>query len=152
MIKVRKATLHDIDPVFMLWENIDEFVVTDDVVTFRPKEILKNCVGSELSVFIVAEDVSKVIWFLIVNYNPTFKKSIIENIFVSESYRQQWVGWKMLWLAQDYLMEKWCEYTCTLVEETDEKALRFYQANKFNKGKIFVWLDQVWSKQFCRTD
>lgn len=88
-MQIREATINDIDNIHNLGKQVDEFNVTNKVVTFWPKHILKNCIESDTDRLIIAEDKKEIIGFLIVNNNPTFKKAIIENIYITPQYRKK---------------------------------------------------------------
>jgi ribosomal protein S18 acetylase RimI-like enzyme len=86
-MRTREATIKDINEIHRIASKVSEFSVSADTVNFWPKKILQNCVKSKSGLLLVAEENGKIIGFIIVNYNPTFSKAIIENIFVSPQYR-----------------------------------------------------------------
>lgn len=149
-MQIREATINDIDNIHNLGKQVDEFNVTNKVVTFWPKHILKNCIESDTDRLIIAEDKKEIIGFLIVNNNPTFKKAIIENIYITPQYRKKWIGKKLINVSLDKIKTAWCEYVCALVEE-DNIAIGFYENNGFNKGRNFVWMDIILSKKFSKS-
>ncbi len=145
---VRKAKLSDIDEIFNLGSAVNEFEVSDEVVTFWPEKILKRCVKSKTDFIFIAEENSEIVGFVIANYNPNFSKAIIENIFVKPEFRGQNIGKKLLESLLDQLEKVNCEYVCALVESKDEPAIGFYVKNNFNRGINCVWLDKILAKSF----
>ena len=44
---IRNASLEDIDNIIQLGKSVNEFQVSDEVITFWSKEILTNCIQSK---------------------------------------------------------------------------------------------------------
>jgi len=147
---IRQATINDIDEIHKLGEHVDEFDTTEEVVTFWPKHILKNCIESKNDWLLVAEENSEIIGFIICNNSPVFKKAVIENIFVSPQHRKKGVGQKLLGSLMDQVKSIDCEYVVIFTEEDNNTAIDFYVKNGFNRGKNFAWIDKVLSKEFSK--
>ncbi len=143
---IRKALQSDVDEIWSLGSNVDEFQVSKEVVTFWPRPVLEACVNNG-SIFVFEEN-KKIIGFIISNYNPLFKKAIIENIFVHQEHRNKGIGKNLLNNLLKDLKIKKCEYVCTLIEEKDDLGKAFYLKNKFNKGIDCVWLDLILGTDF----
>ncbi len=141
--------LTDINVVFELWSWVSEFEVSDDVILFWTKDILKNCLDNKEPIF-VAKDWERIVWFIIANYNKSLKKGIIENIFVVDEYRWKWVWNKLLSILVAYLKNVWCEYLCTILEKGWEDAINFYIRNGFGRGIECLWLDKVLGNNFLK--
>lgn len=146
-MKIMEAKISDIDEVYELGKSVDEFNVCDETTTFWPKDILKNCVKSTKDKLILVKDNQKIIGFLIANNNSTFKKVIIENIYISPNYRDKWIGKMLMDFTIENLKIGWCEYVCLLVERNN-KAIGFYKKNGFNQGSEFVWMDKILNEKF----
>ena len=147
---IREAKKSDISEIHNLGKDVREFSTTDEVVTFWPKYILQNCIESRTDFLIVAEENNKIIGFTIVNYNPIFKKAVIENLYVHSNYRGRRIGYKLLNSAIERLKKTGCEYVCALTETTNEKVIKLLLEIDFNKGKNYFWLDKVLNKKFSK--
>lgn len=147
---IREATIKDINKIHNLGKDVEEFDTTNEVVTFWPKQILKNCVNSTTNFIIIAED-KEIIGFIIANYNPVFKKAIVENIFVHPDFRGQKVGQKLINSLMEKLEQIKCEYVCILTESNNKNAIEFYQKMGFNRGINCAWLDKVLSDKFSKS-
>ncbi|MFH1899974.1 MAG: GNAT family N-acetyltransferase [Patescibacteria group bacterium] len=148
-MNIRKAITSDIDAIHALGSAVEEFSVSNKVVTFWPKHILLNCANSETDLLLIAEEKDEIIGFIIVNNSLVFKKAIVENIFVSPRFREQGAAKKLLTVALDLINATDCEYICALMD--DDKAIQFYESNGFKKGRNFAWLDKVISKEFSKS-
>lgn len=146
-MNVRKATSADIEAIYELGRAVDEFTVSDETVNFWPKELLANAVQSNDALILVAED-EGIIGFLIVNYNSSLKKALIENIYVQPDKRGQGIGDKLLEHMFKLLPDMGCEYVATLVPLDAQDALDLYQRNGLAEGETFVWLDKALASQY----
>ncbi|MCK4635240.1 MAG: GNAT family N-acetyltransferase [Candidatus Moranbacteria bacterium] len=142
-MKTRKATIKDIDKIICLGSLINEFKVNNKVVNFWPKKVLADCINSKNNPILVVENNKEIIGFIIANYNPSFKKAIIENIFVTPDNRGEGIGKLLLNDLLDLLKKLNCEYICSLVEISNDTAIDFYLKNNFDKGIKCVWLDKI---------
>lgn len=147
-MEIKTATLEDIDTIVKLGNSVNEFQVSDEVVTFWPKNVLINCIKSKNNPILVASQNKQIVGFIITNYNPSFKKAIIENIFVDPNFRGQEVGKLLLDNLLNKLKELGCEYVCSLIEENSDVAVKFYLNNNFNKGINCVWIDKILDNAF----
>ncbi len=147
-IKIREARIEEIPEIIALGNKVNEFQVGEEVTTFWPKHILENIIRSKTDFLIVAAHRNKIVGFVIANYNPTFGKAIIENIFVAPEYRGKGVSNGL----RDYLLKKLkqvgCEYICTLVEINSKAAITSYKRYGFKEGITCVWLDYILSEKF----
>ena len=147
-VTIREARLGDVEGILQLGNTVSEFQVSDDVITFWPEHIVKKIVSSKTDFIIVAVERKHIVGFIIANYNPTFGKAIIENIYVDPLYRGKGVSDRL----RDYLLEKLrsvgCEYVCTLVESAGRDAITSYERYGFNHGIDCVWLDFVLDDSF----
>ena len=149
-MKIRDANLQDINSIVNLGKNVKEFDTTKKVVSFWPRHIIENCINSESDILLVAEENNKLVGFIIVQNSISFKKAVIENIFVHQDYRNKGIAQLLLHKAIDKLKELKCEYIVTLVKEDNEKSIKFYLKNKFNKGVNCRWLDFILSNKFSK--
>ena len=147
-MEIKTATLEDINTIIKLGNSVNEFQVSDEAVTFWPKEILTNCIKSKKNPILVAEENKQIIGFIIANYNSSFKKAIIENIFVNPDFRGKDVGKFLLNNLLNNLKELGCEYVCSLVKDNSNVAIEFYLKNNFNKGINCIWLDKILDNSF----
>ena len=147
-MKIRSATLQDINEMMKIGNSANEFQVSDEVITFWPKSVLINCLKNKQNPILIAEKDKQIIGFIIANYNPCFKKAVIENIFVKSEYRGKDVGETLLKHLLEKLTLLKCEYVCSLVEESSNEAIDFYVSNNFDKDINCVWLDLILNKSF----
>ena len=147
-MKIKTATLKDIDTIIELGNSVNEFQVSTEVVIFWPKDVLIDCIKSKNNPILVAKENKQIVGFIIANYNHSFKKAIIENIFVDPNYRGKEVGKLLLNNLLDKLKELDCEYVCSLTEIENNVAIKFYLNNSFNKGINCVWIDKILNKSF----
>ncbi|MFP4424589.1 MAG: GNAT family N-acetyltransferase [Candidatus Woesearchaeota archaeon] len=132
-MEIKTATLADLDTIIELGKSVNEFQVSDDVVTFWPKDVLIDCIKSNNPI-LVAKESNQIIGYIIANYNSYFKKGIIENIFVDPDFRGKKVGKLLLSNLLDKLKELGCEYVCSLTEMENNVAARFFVSNEFKRG------------------
>lgn len=151
-MQVRPAQRKDLNSIVRLGNTVSEFQVSDEVVTFWPKEIVERCIKDNQNPIIVAVQDDEIVGFIIANYNPSFKKAIIENVFVSPEYRGQKVGESLLERLVKDLRELGCEYVCTLIENQSTFAIDFYKRNGFSRGIDCAWLDRVLEESFKKAD
>jgi L-amino acid N-acyltransferase YncA len=147
-MKIRSATLRDIDEIVKMGNLVDKFQVSKEVVTFWPKSILIKCMKSKTNPILVAEENEKIIGFIIANYNPNFKKAVLENIFIRKEYRRKDTGKLLLKFALEELSKLGCEYVCALCEEKNNVAIDFCIKNGFNRGINCVWVDLILNNSF----
>ena len=146
---IRKATIEYIDTIHRLGQSVDEFRVNEETVNFWPKELLTRAVQSDDVLLLVAED-KEIQGFLIVNYNRSLKKGLIENIYVHPDHRGQGIGDQLISHMFELLPDMGCEYVATLVPPDALGALDLYTRNGFNQGEQFVWLDRSLDDSFKR--
>ncbi|MFO7806847.1 MAG: GNAT family N-acetyltransferase [Candidatus Moraniibacteriota bacterium] len=145
---IKDATLKDIDAIIKLGNSVNEFQVSDEVVTFWSKDVLIDCINSKNNPILVAKENKQVIGFVIANYNPSFKKAIIENIFIDSNFRGREIGKLLLGALLDKLKELGCKYVCSFTEIDNKVAVKFFLNNDFNKGINCVWIDKILDGSF----
>ncbi len=146
-MKIRSATPSDVEEILKLGKQVNEFKVSEEVITFWPKEILLNIVKSETDLLIVAEE-EKIQGFIIINSNFIFKKATIENIFVRRRFRGKGLAEKLLSYSIEELKKKGCGYVCAMVETDNPKSLNFFEKSNFDKGINCIWMDKILEKSF----
>lgn len=149
-MEIRDAKKKDINGIHSLGKDVEEFSTTDEVVTFWPKYILENCIKSRTDFFLIAEENDGIAGFIIVNYNSTFKKAVIENLYVHPDFRGRKIGRELLESVIEKLKKINCEYICALTETTNERVIKLHLDLDFNKGKEYVWLDKILDKRFSK--
>lgn len=147
-MEIRIATAKDIDAITRLGNSVCEFQVSDEVVTFWPRDVLIDCIENDSSPILVATENERVIGFIVANYNLSFKKAIIENIFVDPSFRDKAVGKSLLDHLLNRLKQLDCKYVCALTQTENDVAVNFFLNNRFSKGINCVWLDKILDESF----
>jgi ribosomal protein S18 acetylase RimI-like enzyme len=147
---IKEASVDDIDEIHRLGEDVQEFDTTEEVVTFWPKHILKNCIDSKSDWILVARLDRKIVGFIICNNSPVFKKAVIENIYVEPKYRRNGIGKELLKALQKKISSTDCEYVVVFTEDDNDTSIGFYTSQGFNRGKNFAWIDKVLSKEFSK--
>ncbi len=145
---IKTATIEDVDTIIKLGNSVNEFQVSDEVVVFWPKNVLIDCIKNKNNPIFVAKENKQIIGFIVANYNSSFKKAIIENIFVIPNFRGKEVGKLLLDNLLKELKELGCEYVCSLAEIENDIAVKFYINNGFNKGINYVWVDKILNESF----
>lgn len=147
-MNIRKAQPTDVEAILALGENVSEFSVNAETVTFWPKDLLARAVQSDDVLLLVAEDEDVIVGFLIINYNHGLKKALIENIYVQPDMRGQSIGDQLLQKMFELLPEMDCEYVATLVPLDASSAINLYERSGFDRGESFLWLDKSLSNSF----
>ena len=81
-MKIRKAVMGDVSKVYELGRGLKESKVNKKTVSFWPKKTLSKIVKGKEDIFLVSEKEGEVIGYIIINYNSSFGKAVVENIFV----------------------------------------------------------------------
>lgn len=150
MTSIRSAILSDLDELYKLGQDVQEFSVNEDTINFWPKSSLENALESDDVIILVAENQSSLIGFIIATYNEGLKKSTIENIYVASEHRDTGVGDQLLHSLLDILSSRRCDYVATLIPENAPGASKLYKSAGFAEGKTFLWLDKSLSDGFKR--
>jgi ribosomal protein S18 acetylase RimI-like enzyme len=148
MINIRKAEIKDADAIHNLGEMVSEFSVSEETITFWPKDILAQAVASKDALILVAEADQQIIGFIIANLNVSLRKAIIENVYVRPENRDAGIGGKLLDKLLTFLSDTTIEYISTLIPLDTEEAARLYLAAGFSKGEAFLWLDKPMTDTF----
>jgi len=130
---------------------VTEFAVTDNTVTFWPKTVLDNAVGSDDIVMLVAED-DGVAGFLIAQYSYGLKKAVIENVYVHPDKRGRGIDDSLLKRALEILREKGCEFVSTQVPSGTQAGVSLFEENGFRRGEeLFIWLDKSLAASYAKS-
>jgi ribosomal protein S18 acetylase RimI-like enzyme len=146
-MNIRRANFDDVEAIHELGKSVSEFAVNDETVNFWPKDLLASAVQSEDVLALVAEE-DQIVGFLIVNYNRSLKKALIENIYVKPEERGKGVGDALLNEMFKQLPEMGCEYVATLVPPDAQGAIDLYERSGFSQGETFIWLDKSLNERF----
>jgi len=147
----RLANEDDLESLYALGVDVDEFEVNEETIEFWPKPILTAAIDSPDVVIAIAENGRELVGFVIANINPTLKKALIENLFVAPRHRGLGAGSMLVrYLCRIVVEEYDCSYIATLVPPDAEGALQTYQQAGFTRGHTFVWLDKLFSDDFSR--
>ena len=146
-MKIRKAEQSDVNRIFYLGKDLETARVSKKTVAFWPKSTISKIIKGKSNIVLVAEKDKKVIGFIIINYNPSFEKAIMENIYVNES-RHQGVGTLLLETAITKLKKKGCKYICTLTKLTEKNTIKWLSHRGMEPGAKFIWSDLTLDKSF----
>ncbi|MEG0872599.1 MAG: GNAT family N-acetyltransferase [Clostridia bacterium] len=141
---IRKAKFEDIDNIWNLGKNINEFETSEDIVLFWAKDILENCIDKKDVMILVIEIKEKIVGFMIANINGSLKKAEIENQYIISEYRHNGYGKALLTQMIEDLSNVGVENICAM--STD--AVDFLVRNGFTKGNQFYWMDLALSERF----
>ncbi len=144
MYKVRLACLEDVDAIWNMGKNVNEFETASEVVYFWPREILKECIDKKDVIMLVAEAENEIVGFIIVNVNLSLKKSEIENIYVLDSFRNQKIGSQLVTEVIKESKKIGVENICFL----SSKDHSFWEKNGFLLGEDFKWMDLILTDRF----
>jgi ribosomal protein S18 acetylase RimI-like enzyme len=139
-MNIRKAAPEDVAEIHKLGEKVSEFSVNDETVTFWPIDLLKRAITSDDALVLVADE-DGIQGFLIVNYNHSLRKALIENIYVLPAWRGHYIGDQLVRHMLKILPGMGCEYVATLVPLDAQSAINLYERCGFDRGESFLWLD-----------
>lgn len=148
IIRIREASVEDIDTIHDLGETVSEFSVNDETITFWPQDILAHAIASNDAIVLIAELNQEIVGFIIANLNISLRKAIIENVYVRPENRDVGIGGKLLNELLISLGSTDIEYICTLIPLDTDNASRLYLEAGFSKGESFLWLDMSLSDTF----
>lgn len=149
---IRLADPADVEAIHVLGENVSEFSVNNETITFWPKDLLTHAVQSDDVLLLVAEDKNAIVGFVTINYSHGLKKALIENIYVHPDMRGQGIGDQLLQKMFELLPDMGCEYVATLVPLDAKSAVSLYERSGFDRGESFLWLDKSLSESFRKQD
>ena len=141
---VRKAKTKDINNIWELGKNINEFETAKDIVTFWPKSILEKCIDKTDVLILVCELENEIIGFTILNINKSLCKAEIENIYILDKYRKKGYGEELLNQALIELQKCDVENICAMSDD----IVDFLVKRGFTKGNQFYWMDLALSDRF----
>lgn len=150
MITVRRAEVNDVDVLHRLGEGVSEFSVSDQTVTFWPKDILAQAIGAHDVVILVAEAGQQVVGFIIANLNRSLRKATIENVYVRPENRGAGIAGKLLAELLTSIKSGGIEYVNTLIPLDADDASGLYVRTGFIKGEPFLWLDMSLADTFSK--
>lgn len=106
------------------------------------KDQLKNWMNSKDDVLIVAEEEGQIIGYsLCINHVPT-GKSTIENVWVSEEYRNKGIAKDLIEYSINELKEKGSTYVCGFTKEDNLPPTKLLEKEGFDKGHLFYWMSK----------
>lgn len=149
-MEIRKAKKGDLNKISKIGNEVREFKVGKDVVTFWPKKTLAKIIASKKDLIFIAEQEKKIIGFIIVNYNSVFGKAIIENVIVRKEFRKMGIAKELLDNVLRQLKKQRCSYVSALANSKEKEAINWYIKRGFNKGDNFVWMDIILGREFKR--
>lgn len=141
---IRSARLEDINNIWKLGKNVSEFEIAENIVTFWPVSILKNCINKEDVLILVAELENKLIGFPILNINKSLCKTEIENIYILEEHRKKGYGDTLLDKSLQEIKNRNIENVCAM----SDNIVEFLEKRGFTKGNQFYWMDLAFSERF----
>ena len=152
MIEIRKATKEDAEAIENLYTELEK-----DGVKYQPEHFVlsgkgarshqfESILNSDTQVMFVAEDNRKVIGFAHVVFAKAKAFSCLkpqsniylQDLVVTESYRNGGIGTKLLNAAKQYGIEKGADFFRTQVFPGNVDGLRFYERNGFTTKMITI--------------
>ncbi len=138
-VVIREVHKKDIEKVFELGQNISGFEVSDDIVTFWPRQLLENAVNKNDVIFLVMEKGKNIIGFIIMNLNYSLSKGEIEDIFVVKEERNKGYGSMLLKKVIEIAKAKGIDCKVEYINALTNTAASFFEKNNFIKGNNFTW-------------
>jgi len=143
-MQIRKMEEKDIETVYEMLQNIEEFRVSKESKMGEwVKQSLKNWIKNKDDEMLVAEENGEVVGFIFTTAHKPSGKATIENIFVKEEFRGKGISKKLLDECIARLKKKGINYFCSLVKENNKKAFEFFKSNNFTEGYKFVWMEKA---------
>ena len=146
MIKIREATIDDVDTLYDLILGIAEFHNQEQYVVTSTEEMLESGFGENPKFgALIAEFNGQVAGYLSYTWNYSIWNGCeymnLDDLFVWNEYRGQRVGLQLMRQARDICKQKAIELIRWEVETDNTKAIEFYKnlgADMTEKG-IFRW-------------
>jgi GNAT superfamily N-acetyltransferase len=152
MIKIRKAKKEDSEAIEKLYTELEQ-----DGVKYQPEHFvlsekgarsqqLESILNSDTQAMFVAEDDGTVIGFAHVLFAKAKAFSCLkpqsniylQDLVVTESYRNGGIGTRLLNAAKQYGIEKGADFFRTQVFPGNVDGLRFYERNGFTTKMITI--------------
>lgn len=109
---------------------------------FWSVEELRNWIDSKDDMLLVASEDNKMVGFIMSAVHKPTSKVDIEYIWVHEDFRGTGLSKKLL----DAIIKKFNEigllYVSALANNTNDRAVNFFENNGFKKGFSFYWMDK----------
>ena len=140
-INCRRMTEEDLAQVMNIGNRTEGFQIGVDSA-FWPESTLRRWLTSSNDPLIVAEIEGKIVGFILGAIHHPTKKTTLENILVTEGYRERGVGRLLLDSFMKEMESHGVEYICALSRTDNTPAINFFVKNGFKKGNDFSWIYQ----------
>ena len=140
-LKTREAIKEDFPQIESLFlevqkydTNFDKDVVFDEKTEKETKRSVRRHFIDPNGKFFVAEDKGRIIGFVFVYFSPAILKSgWINEIFVTEAFRRNGIGSKLMEKGIEWLKQKGAKKVELTAYKTNQEALSFYKKHHFEK-------------------
>jgi ribosomal protein S18 acetylase RimI-like enzyme len=140
-MKIRRMLSKDINEVYNLGVNVNEFSVSLSTNFWSKKELV-NWLNNKNDILLIAEDKGYVIGFLFCKFHRQTGNAIIDNVLVKEQYRNKGIGTKLMKTCLKELKSKSCTYVYTLVKPDRKESINFFKKVGFKEGFKFLWVEK----------
>lgn len=152
-LQIRLAEERDINIIYRLGRQVDEFFVTEKTGGFWSKRQLRNWVLSKDDVCLVALFKKKIVGFLLSAYHRPTKKVVIENVFVIPRLRSKNIGTSILKQLINHVVTRHnrskAVYFMALTRKNNKSFINLMQQLGFVVGyKDWVWIEKEFTGEF----
>jgi N-acetylglutamate synthase-like GNAT family acetyltransferase len=145
-MKIRKATLQDLDQIYKLGKNAPELKVSNKT-EFSSVTELENAINWLSGVFLIAEQGSEIIGFLYANTTdfevPLLATACLVYIVIKPEFRQQKIGQQLYDECEKILKARNIKTIyCWANLEGNGEIINFMQKNGFETGHKYIWMDK----------
>ncbi len=141
-LQVTPMEKEDIDIVYRMGGDEKEFRVEEDGECFWPRETLERWVDSKDDASYVIKVNGNVAGFLLATYNGVCRKATVENVYISEEFRNDGLAGMLYQRAEDFLIGRGARNICSFVDIHNDSSLEFLKRQFFSKGKAYFWMNQ----------
>jgi len=148
---IRKAKKTDINNIQILMNNLNDYrklTFNDGNKEFHERvnpyaDITKEDIKKDI-IFIAVDEFNEWVWFIrwSIHKRKNHKLSnlaYIDEIYVWEEQRGQWIAKSLLWAFEDECRAQWCDHITTHTDTENKGAQSFYQKNWMSSATIEFW-------------
>jgi len=145
-LKFRRLEEKDIPKILALAKErkYQTAVKVSDKTAFWTKKELINWVNKSQYPLIIVENEGKIIGFIFFTVHHPTGKATLENILVSQKYREKGIGTKLIKISLKELKKQGVRYICALARADNEDMVNFLLNNSFKDGYEFIWFEKTW--------
>ncbi|WKZ57077.1 MAG: GNAT family N-acetyltransferase [Bdellovibrionota bacterium] len=147
-IAVDEMLSADLAEVIALGESIPEFRTETEAAQFYSRETLERWLTEPTGVALVSRDGGVVVAFVLAQYMPASRDGYLNVITVAESLRGKGgLAEGLLERAFQILERKGCDHVFGSVQDSNERALRFFEKRGLQRGDTFRYVEAMLQRE-----